>query len=474
METINIYDSSRKQKAVLNTITPGQVRMYVCGPTVYDQCHIGHARPAVCFDTIRRYLEYAGYNVLFISNITDIDDKIINKANELKISFSQLSSIYQDEYEKDMTLLGVRSPTIRPKATEHIKEMIDLISILIDKGAAYTTSRGVWFDVTEFSGYGKLSGRTVDDESTEHRVEKDSEKRNSQDFALWKASKPGEPSWSSPWGEGRPGWHIECSAMSGKYCDFQLDIHGGGSDLAFPHHENEIAQSEAATGSEFVRYWMHNGFITVKGEDGSDEKMGKSKGNAFWLKDIFKSFPAAAVRLWILGTHYRVPLTYSTESLKSAMGGLDRIYNSIELLIEKTSADDNNKQSSEESSKIVSEQDKSFREAMNDDFNTAQALAVLYDTISRANSAVNNNASPETLTSYLNILNNHLNVLGLPLQRPSTGGSIVDNLMQVLIDIRASARDSKQFELADKVRDDLSSIGVQLKDSADGTTWNIV
>ncbi|MFH0910244.1 MAG: cysteine--tRNA ligase, partial [Planctomycetota bacterium] len=318
METISLYSTDRRRKVPFEPIEPGRVRMYVCGPTVYDRCHIGHARPAVCFDTVRRYLEYAGYLVTFVSNVTDIDDKIILRSRELGVSWRSVAGRFQDEYEADMAALGVRSPTIRPRATEHIEEMIALVRTLLERGAAYTTPRGVWFDVSKFPAYGKLSGRTADDETTEHRVEEDPEKRHPQDFALWKASKQGEPAWESPWGPGRPGWHIECSAMSGQYFDFSLDIHGGGSDLVFPHHENELAQSEAATGRPFARYWMHNGFINVVKEDGLEEKMGKSRGNAFWLRNAFAEAPPAALRLWILGTHYRAHLAFSSESLKSA------------------------------------------------------------------------------------------------------------------------------------------------------------
>jgi cysteinyl-tRNA synthetase len=476
MEEIKLYSTSRREKVKLETIEPGKIRMYVCGPTVYDKCHIGHARPAVCFDTIRRYLEYAGYAVNFISNITDIDDKIINRANELGISCSELASRYQDEYEKDMTALGVRSPTIRPKATEHIQEMLDLIQMLMDKGVAYTTERGVWFDVSKFKEYGKLSGRVTDDENTEHRVEQDGEKRNPQDFALWKSSKPGEPEWDSPWGKGRPGWHIECSAMSGKYCDFQLDIHGGGADLAFPHHENEVAQSEAATGKEFVRYWMHNGFITVAKDDGSDEKMGKSKGNAFWLQDVFAEYPPAAVRFWILGTHYRIPLTYSGESLRTAMGGLDRIYNCREEIERYIGEDGLHNASAVKEGELYDkalELDKNFRTAMNDDFNTPQALAVIYDLVTIANTAVSEKKDPLQVAKLYAILNAHMGVLGIPLSRPQSNSGGLDKVMDVVLNVRQIARKEKQFAIADAIRDNLGEIGIEIADRPEGATWLI-
>jgi cysteinyl-tRNA synthetase len=474
VESIKLYSTQKREKVSLETIEPGKVRMYVCGPTVYDSCHIGHARPAVCFDTIRRYLEYAGYAVTFISNITDIDDKIIARAGELGIPYRVLAQRYQDEYEADMTLLGVRSPTIRPKATEHIQEMIDLIQTLLDKGVAYRNDRGVWFDVSQFDGYGKLSGRVTDDENTEHRVEEDPDKRNPQDFAIWKASKPGEPSWETPFGAGRPGWHIECSAMSGKYCDFELDIHGGGADLTFPHHENELAQSEAATGKDFVRYWMHNGFITVAKEGEEEVKMGKSKGNAFWLKDVFSEFPPAAVRLWILGTSYRIPLTYSSESLSTAMNGLDRIYNCLEevaRVLGEGGLAEARKDATGELSEAAAEFDRRFRDAMNDDFNTAQALAVIYDAVSTLNGMMKDGKPAAEVAELLTVLQGHLMVVGLPLERPQSGGSELDKVMQVVIDTRAAARKEKQFAIADAIRDGLTTAGIELLDRPEGTTW---
>ncbi|MBN1256151.1 MAG: cysteine--tRNA ligase [Planctomycetes bacterium] len=474
MEAIKIYTTQKREKVSFDPLEPGKVRMYVCGPTVYDRCHIGHARPAVCFDTIRRYLEYAGYIVTFISNITDIDDKIINRANELGIDYAALATRYQDEYERDMSLLGVRSPTIRPKATEHIPEMIALVETLMEKGIAYTTSRGVWFDISKFEGYGKLSGRTTDDDTTEHRVEQDTEKRNKQDFCLWKASKPGEPAWESPWGPGRPGWHIECSAMGGKYCANQLDIHGGGADLTFPHHENEIAQSEAATGQEFARIWMHNGFITIAKEGEDEEKMGKSKGNAFWLHEVFADYPPAALRLWILGTHYRMPLKYAGESLASAASGLDRIYNCLEAVARAVGEKPAGKSGKGgKLSALAEDMDKKFRAAMNDDFNTPQALAVVYDTVGALNTAIKDKAASANISELAAVLTSHLSVLGLPLERPQTGGAEIDKLMELVIKIRETARKEKQYAISDQIRDGLNTLGITLEDRPGGTTWTM-
>ncbi len=472
MEPIHVYSTQARDKVPLKTIDPGRVRMYVCGPTVYDRCHIGHARPAVCFDTIRRYLEYAGYAVTFISNITDIDDKIIARANELGTSCERLAQRYQDEYERDMAALGVRAPTVRPKATEHIPDMIALVRALEDKGVAYRTDRGVWFDVSRFPDYGKLSGRTADDETVEHRVEQDPDKRHAQDFALWKASKPGEPAWDSPWGAGRPGWHIECSAMSGKYCDFQLDIHGGGSDLTFPHHENEIAQSEAATGRAFVRYWMHNGFVTVVRPSGEEEKMGKSKGNAFWLHEVFAVQQPAAVRLWILGTHYRAPLAFHEESLRTAAGGLDRIYNALDATREAIGGEAPVRAA--DAGPLVdaaAQIDRRFRDAMNDDFNTPRALAAVHDAVGTANRAVREGAQPGELAALRLTIEAHLTVLGLPLERPRQAQGETVPLVDALVRLRNQAREAKQYAIADQVRGRLAELGIELKDGPEGTTW---
>lgn len=494
---IRIFSSDRKGKVEFKTREPGRVYMYVCGPTVYDSCHVGHARPAVVFDTVRRYLEYSGYAVTFISNITDIDDKIINRAAEVGLSCAALAGRYQDEYEADMTALGVRSPTIRPRATEHIAEMLELIAALQVAGAAYVSGRGVWFDVSKFPAYGKLSGRSADDENTEHRVEQDPEKRNPQDFALWKFSKPGEPEWDSPWGKGRPGWHIECSAMSGKYCGMHLDIHGGGADLQFPHHENEIAQSEACLlargdAEPFANYWMHNGFITVAKDDGAESKMGKSKGNAFWLRQAFKSASPAALRLWILGTHYRAPLLYKPELLVSAASSLDRIYTCLEALLRLI--DDAHgeilKQGRGGDAKLagelaratytpgklagqIAEADAAFRAAMDDDFNTPQALAAVYDLIGKANVAAGQGLSSVDAYSALLLLQTHLSVLGLPLQRPETGGRGADGFVKLLVDLRTAARKEKNFALSDRVRDGLAALGVELNDRDGETTWKL-
>ncbi len=474
---ITIYSTQERAKLALQPKTPGRVSMYVCGPTVYDSCHIGHARPAVVFDTIRRYLEYSGLVVTYISNITDIDDKIINRSRELGISWRDLARRYQDEYEQDMAALGVLSPSIRPRATEHIPEMICLIEGLMKKGIAYKTPKGVWFDVSAFPDYGKLSGRSADDENTEHRVEQDEEKRNSQDFALWKTAKPGEPFWDSPWGPGRPGWHIECSAMSGKYCDFELDIHGGGADLAFPHHENEKAQSEAFTGKPFVRHWLHNGFITVGKTDGADEdddegvKMGKSKGNAFWLRDAFQVASPAALRLWILGTHYRMPLLYKPELLTSAENALDRVYNCLEEAARVLDSQPDVIPDGGKTANAIADIQVQFRQAMDDDFNTPQALAAVYEAVNRLNAGLQEKAPAPELKAARNLLFDMLGVLGLPLRRQRSGSGGLEGAVDLLLQIRGDARKNKDFALSDRIRDGLNQLGIEINDRGGESTW---
>lgn len=489
---IQLYSTEKRDKTPFQPRVPGCVSMYVCGPTVYDSCHIGHARPAVVFDTIRRYLEYAGYAVTFISNITDIDDKIINRAATLGLSCAALASRYQDEYEANMSALGVRSPTIRPKATEHIAEMIALIQTLEKSGAAYVTSRGVWFDVSKFPDYGRLSGKVCDDDATEHRVETDPEKHNPQDFALWKFSKPGEPEWPSPWGAGRPGWHIECSAMSGKYCHMELDIHGGGADLCFPHHENELAQSEAASGKRFVNYWLHNGFITVAKDDGEEMKMGKSKGNAFWLREAFKVSTPAALRFWILGTHYRMPLLYKPSLLKSAENSLKRIYTCTEALAEKAGTEavpdyvaQWNRTAPDQrlalakpagfGAKVIAA-GQAFIAAMNDDCNTPQALAALFEIVGEANSAVAAaDFTAADAAAAKEMIFSMLGVLGLPLLRPASGGAGGgDQYIALLVELRNTARKEKNFPLSDAIRDKLSALGVQINDKGGETSWTVL
>ncbi|MDR1519199.1 MAG: cysteine--tRNA ligase [Planctomycetota bacterium] len=471
---IRVYSTETREKEGLATREPGRVAMYVCGPTVYASSHIGHARPAVVFDSIRRYLEYSGLAVLFISNITDIDDKIINRAAELGIAWTALARGCQDEYEQDMAALGVASPVIRPRATEHIGDMIRLIAGLVAKGNAYAAGKGVWFDVSTFADYGRLSGRNCDAADTEHRVEQDAEKRNPRDFALWKAAKPGEPSWDSPWGAGRPGWHIECSAMSGKYCDFQLDIHGGGADLVFPHHENELAQSEAFSGRRLVRHWLHNGFVTIggPGADADGEKMGKSKGNAFWLRDAFRIASPAALRLWLLGTHYRMPILYRPEFLVQSETALGRIHNCLEESALALAKAPGAKPEPVGLAEELTRAEGRFREAMDDDFNTPQALAAVYDGVNRINAGVAGNAPPGQLLAARNLLLPLLGVLGIPLERPAGRADASAAYIDLLLALRTEARERKDFRLSDRIRDGLKELGVEIKDRGGASTWS--
>ena len=471
-----LYSTPRRAKTPLQTRRPGRVDFYVCGPTVYDACHVGHARPAVVFDAVRRYLEYAGHTVNFISNITDIDDKIIRRAGELGVPCAQLASRCQDEYERDMARLGTRSPTVRPRATEHIDEMLALAAGLAEKGFAYATPRGLWFDVARFPGYGGLSGRAADDDATEHRVEQDPEKRNPQDFALWKAAKPGEPSWPSPWGPGRPGWHIECSAMAMRYADGELDIHGGGADLAFPHHENEAAQSEAYSGKPLARHWMHNGFITVGGGEGEGGKMGKSKGNAFRLRDAFEIAPPAALRLWVLGTHYRMPLAYRPELLTQNAAALARLSGACAALaLAMRAAGPAAPAADGPAAQAAADADARFRAAMDDDFNTPQALASVHELATRANAASTpgSGAGPADLAALAATLFAHMGVLGLPLEPPRTGAGDAKGFVELLLALRGEARAAKDFALSDRIRDGLSALGVEVLDRAGQTDWKM-
>ncbi|MDR1535773.1 MAG: cysteine--tRNA ligase [Planctomycetota bacterium] len=473
--SIRLFSTETGKKEELSPRLPGRVSMYVCGPTVYDSCHIGHARPAVVFDTIRRHLEYSGLIVTFISNITDIDDKLIGRSSELGVPWRILARRHQDEYERDMAALGVGSPTIRPRATEHIDDMLALISGLLEKGHAYSTRGGVWFEVATFKDYGRLSGRSRDDENTEHRVERDPDKRNPQDFALWKAAKPGEPSWDSPWGPGRPGWHIECSAMAGKYCDFQLDIHGGGADLAFPHHENELAQSEAFSGRRFVRHWLHNGFITV-GRDGeeaedSGEKMGKSRNNAFWLRDAFRLASPAALRLWILGTHYRMPLLYRPEFLRQAENSLERIHNCLEESARAVEAVPPGPAPAEGLAAEAARAESRFRAALDDDFNTPLALAAVHDGVGRINAGLRQRLPGEQIRGAREILLVQLEILGLPRERPARAADGAPGLVNLLLALRGEARRDRNFTLSDRIRGGLAGLGVEIRDRGGESTW---
>ncbi len=485
---IKIYNSFSRQKEEFTPLERGRVKMYVCGITAYDRCHIGHARSAVVFDAVVRHLKHRGYHVYFIRNFTDIDDKIINRAKKEGIDTVTLATREIANFYEDMDALGVLRADVEPKATEHIPAIIALIETLIAKGNAYEADGDVYFSVRSFPSYGALSRRNLDEMRAGARVRPGEKKRDPLDFALWKASKPGEPAWESPWGPGRPGWHIECSAMSMKYLGPTLDIHGGGLDLIFPHHENERAQSEAATGKTFVRYWMHNGFVTIKGD-----KMSKSLGNFITIQEILEEHPPEVLRLFLLSKHYRSPLDYSPEALKETTAALDRCYNALNEAVHLSARTVKKHRplspELQEAVKTLKDLPEKFDQAMDDDFNTAQALGHIFDAV-RALNRLNQQASkrPSALLSRpmeegCKALINTAKVLGILQEEP--GEYLRRRNLQILdaaglkeedilkeIERRNQARMKKDWEAADRIRANLLEKGIRLKDSPEGTTWS--
>lgn len=458
---LKLHNSLTKQKEVFTPIEPGKVRLYVCGMTVYDFCHVGHARVMVVFDVVTRYLRASGYDVTYVRNITDIDDKIIARANENGESIQALTERFIDEMNQDAQALGVLPPDIEPKATESIDEIIHMVETLIEKGYAYAADNGdVYYDVSEFAEYGKLSGRNIDELRAGERVAVNEAKNDPLDFVLWKAAKPEEPAWESPWGRGRPGWHIECSAMSDNCLGPQFDIHGGGQDLQFPHHENEIAQSEGAHGCQYVNYWMHNGFVRI-----DDEKMSKSLGNFFTVREVLEKYPAEVVRYFILTSHYRSPLNYSDEQLDQAKNALTRFYSALRDV--KVPANINWQQDEEFGSR--------FKQAMDDDFNTALALSVVADVRQALNKA-QETSNEEQQAYFAGLLLSMGLVLGLFQQDAEAffaGDTDDDEAAQIeaLIAKRNQARAGKEWAVADQVRDELTAMGIILEDAAGKTTW---
>lgn len=489
---MEVYNTLTRQKETFQPREPGNVYIYVCGPTTYNYIHLGNARPLVFFDTVRRYLEWKDYKVLFVQNFTDIDDKIINKAAEEKRDPLELSRNYINEYFKDAGALNVRRADIHPLVTEHINEIINLVEKLVDNNHAYVVDGDVYFEVRKFAGYGKLSRRTLDDMQAGTRVEVDARKRDPLDFVLWKAAKPGEPHWESPWGPGRPGWHIECSAMSLKYLGINFDIHGGGFDLVFPHHENEIAQSEAATGKPFVRYWLHNGFITV-----NEEKMSKSLGNFFLVRDILAQFPAETVRFFLLSTHYRSPLDFNDEELAAAGRGLERIKTSIGLLAEALAKACRQDARDLIAGQIISrkhtfdmrldEFKDSFEAAMDDDFNTALAIGTCFDLAREVNTAVQrlgesiSAADRASLHKAMELFTAFNEVLGI--FKVGEDGAVLissvaedesdltEGLIGLIIKVRQESRKKKDWGTADRIRDGLKDLGIVLEDTPQGVRW---
>lgn len=494
MSEINVYNTLSAQKEPLIPKEPGKIGMYCCGPTTYNFIHLGNARPLVVFDTIRRYLAYKGYKVTYIQNFTDVDDKIINRANDEGQAPQALANHYIEEYFKDADALNVCRATVHPTVSGHMTEIIEFVKALIDKGMAYEIDGDVYYAVSKFKEYGKLSKRNREDLLDGARVGVDERKQEAADFALWKKAKPGEPFWESPWGQGRPGWHIECSAMSHKYLGESFDIHGGGFDLIFPHHENEIAQSEGRFGKPMAKYWMHNGFITV-----NQEKMSKSLGNFFMLRDILAKFPADVVRFYLLSVHYRSPLDFDDQKLEAATKGLERLKTAVRLAKERLGRQSSEAAASQEIGQPLMEElakaKKQFEEAMDDDFNTALAIAVLFDTARLLNSWVSDPAPTalEAIAAGAAQLEELAEVLGLELAEDLAGtgedpalsqalkGLVLDlggheaagiePLMEQLLKLRESARKAKDFATSDRIRDGLKNLGVLIEDTAQGPRW---
>ncbi len=454
---IHLHNSMTRRKQPLETIEPNHVRMYVCGMTVYDYCHIGHARVLVVFDVLYRYLQFRGYKVTYVRNITDVDDKIIQRANENGEEMGALTQRFIDAMHEDAAELGVLSPTHEPRATEHMQEILDMTTCLMDKDYAYAADNGdVYYRVRKFDGYGKLSGKSIDDLISGARVAKDEAKDDPLDFALWKAVKPEEPAWDSPWGRGRPGWHIECSAMSTHALGNHFDIHGGGQDLLFPHHENEIAQSEACTGETFANLWVHNGYVQI-----DNEKMSKSLGNFFTVREVLEHYKGEELRYFVMSSHYRSPLNYSDKALDQARAALEGYYlalNGVEI---------------DDSLEPLSEYVERFTEVMDDDINTAEALAVLADIRKELNRA--RDAGDDAGVSQLAATLKHLGgVLGLLQQDPQAylkGDSGDDAEIEALIAQRDVARAEKNWAESDRIREQLTEMGVIIEDSAGGTSW---
>ncbi len=451
---MRIFNSMTRTKQEFVPVHPGEARIYACGPTVYNYFHIGNARPFIVFDTLRRYLEYRGYKVTFVQNFTDVDDKMINNAAEQGITVKELGEKFIKEYFVDAKGLNIKPATVHPRATEHIKEIIDLIQKLIDNGHAYVAENGdVYYDTESFKGYGKLSGQRLQDLEMGARIEVNDIKKNPMDFALWKAKKPGEISWDSPFSEGRPGWHIECSAMSMKYLGDEIDIHGGGEDLKFPHHENEIAQSEGATGKQFAKYWMHNGFIKV-----NNEKMSKSLGNFFTVRDISQKYDLLAVRLFMLSSQYRNPINFSDDLIKQADTALERI-NNCRALLKYVAGLGRSGESFD-----LSDSRQKFIDAMDDDLNTADAIGVIFDLVTKANTAFSGNGDSESAAKTLSLLDELLDVLGLIREEDDS----IPEEVQKLVDERTEARKNRDWAKADSLRDLIKEKGYELKDSKDG------
>jgi len=462
---VKLYNTLTRKKEEFVPVEEGKVKMYVCGPTVYNYIHIGNARPFIIFDTLRRYLEYRGYDVTYVQNFTDVDDKIIKRGHEEQISPEEVANKYIDEYFIDADGLGIKRANVHPRVTDNIQQIIDFVKELEDKGYAYEVNGDVYFDTKKFEGYGKLSKQNQDDLEAGARIEVNSQKRHPMDFVLWKAKKEGEPGWNSPWGEGRPGWHIECSVMSNRYLGETIDIHAGGQDLAFPHHENEIAQSEAKSGKPFSNYWIHNGYINI-----NNEKMSKSKGNFFTVRDIAAQYDLEIVRFFMLSAHYRNPVNFSDEMLNQAKAGLERLYNTKEKL-EFTISNLQESAMTEEEKSLVAELDgfrTKFIDAMEDDVNTADAISVIFELAKFTNSNVNEKSSSEFAKKCLDQFDELTGVLNIVNKKQD---DMLDEEIENLIQKRVEAKKNKDFKLADDIRAELLEKGIILEDTRQGTKW---
>ena len=475
---IRVYNTLGRKKELFESLETGKVRMYVCGPTVYDSCHIGHARSVIVFDVIARYLRAKGFEVTYVRNFTDVDDKIIDKANQLGIDCETVAEKYIKEFYVDMDTLKVERPTIEPKATEHIDQIIRFVERLLEARFAYQINGDVYYSVESFKDYGKLSGRKLEEMEAGARVDIDERKQNPFDFVLWKSAKPGEPAWDSPWGKGRPGWHIECSAMSKEYLGATFDIHGGGRDLCFPHHENEIAQSESILGKPFVKYWIHNGFVNI-----NQEKMSKSLGNFMMIKDVIKKYHPEAVRLFLLSNHYRSPIDFTDQAMDEAGTGLDKIYTLLERVEQKIGL-------------VPPEELESgdcwrrFCEAMDDDFNSARGLGILFDTVRNINRQLDTNKEhlpPESIKKLQSDQADILkigNILGILAESPKAyfdqkrllafkEQSIDPAHIDKMVQERTAARNQKDWDKADQIRKELQDMNIILEDRPEGTVWKI-
>lgn len=462
---MKLYNTLSQQKETFVPIEAGKVRMYSCGPTVYNYFHIGNARPFIVFDVLRRFLEYTGYEVTFIQNFTDVDDKIINRSHEEGIAPSEVSEKYIREYFIDADGLGIKRANAHPKVSEHMPEIIAMIKTLEEKGLAYNVDGNVYYRVDEFEDYGKLSKQSIDDLRSGARIDVNDEKQSPLDFALWKKKKEGEPFWESPWGQGRPGWHIECSAMSKKHLGETIDIHGGGQDLIFPHHENEIAQSEGSCGKPFANYWVHNGYINI-----DNEKMSKSKGNFFTVRDIAKKFDLEVVRMFLLMAHYRSPVNFSEPLLQQAATALERLYTAkfqMSFLLENATAETATTAESQWMDSLAKYK-KDFVAAMEDDINTADAIAVIFELVRDLNSNLDANSSRPAIIAGQALFTELTNVLGLAVKEKETN---LDEAVEDLIAQRQAARKAKDFKRADEIRDELLAMGIVLEDTREGVKW---